>query len=115
MSVNIAWVERYGNADDIVRSVLEKFGDLGLIILDFLLPKCMTCSNNVHSRSLPCSRECLQKVNSIYSDHPLCLFPERLLPERKDKLMYIKNHKERKSIVLKHPYFKESDINNKSD
>lgn len=103
MSVNIGWVERYGNADKSEKAILEMFGDPGLIILDFMFPKCMVCDNNVHYRSLPCSRECLDAVNRIYCDHQLCMFPREQLPERKTKFMYTKNHRERKAIEAKHP------------
>jgi len=99
----MGWIERYGNADESERMILEIFGDPGLVILDFMFPKCMMCDNNVHSRSLPCSRECLDTINNVFNDHPLNMFPRELLPERKTKFIYLKNHKEREVIEAKHP------------
>lgn len=102
MSVIIGWIKRYGNADESEKIILEIFGDPGLIILEFMFPKCIMCDNNVHSRSLPCSRECLDKVNHVFNDHPLCMFPREYLPERNTKFMYLKKHQERKVIENKH-------------
>lgn len=107
MSVNIEWVERYRNADEVGMAILEIFRDPGLIILDFMFPTCLVCDNNVYYKSLPCSRECLDAVNRIYRDHPLCMFPREKLPERKTKFMYSKKkHKERAVIEAKHPGLK---------
>lgn len=104
MSVNMDWIERYVNAGESEKIILELFGDPGLIILDYMFSKCIVCDNNVHYRYFPCSRECLDTVNRIRSDHHLCSFPRNLLPERKNLHMYMKNTKEREVIEAKHPF-----------
>jgi hypothetical protein len=98
MNTNPVWEERYWDVDESGKAILEIFGSPGLIILDFMFPKCMVCGNNVQYKSLPCSRECLDLVNQSYCDHPLCMFPREQLPERKTKFMYTKNHKDRDTI-----------------
>jgi hypothetical protein len=91
MSANIEWINKYGNADETERVILDKFGSPGLIILGYLLHRCKVCGHShVHEHSLPCSRECLDLINSVYYDHILCSFPRKLLPKRRNKLMYMR-------------------------